>query len=101
VNVTGEAQKHGLAAAQVVAVAAAVAALPSLDLQGLMAMARFGAPEVEQRQTFASLRSLRDAAAATCGRPLPELSMGMSDDFEAAVAEGSTCLRIGTAIFGP
>lgn len=100
VNVTGEAQKHGLAPTDVAAVAAAVAALPALDLQGLMAMARFGAPPDEQRRTFAALRDLRDRAAVACGRPLPELSLGMSDDFEAAVAEGSTCVRIGTAIFG-
>jgi PLP dependent protein len=99
VNVAGEAQKYGLAPEDVPAVAVAVAGLPSLDLRGLMAMARFGAPEAEQRRTFAALRELRDRAAAACGRPLPELSMGMSDDFPAAVAEGSTCVRIGTAIF--
>ncbi len=100
VNITGETQKHGLAPAAVAEVAAAAAQLPSLDLQGLMAMARFGAAEAEQRRTFAALRELRDRVAAACGRPLPELSMGMSDDFVAAVAEGSTCVRIGTAIFG-
>jgi PLP dependent protein len=99
VNLTGEAQKHGLAPGEVPALAVELVALTSLDLQGLMAMARFGAPDAEQHRTFAALRELRDRAAAAAGRPLPELSMGMSDDFEAAVAEGSTCVRIGTAIF--
>jgi len=99
VNITGEAQKHGLAPGAVAEAAAAVAGLSSLDLQGLMAMARFGAAEAEQHRTFAALRELRDRVAEACGRPLPELSMGMSDDFVAAVAQGSTCVRIGTAIF--
>jgi PLP dependent protein len=99
VNITGETQKHGLAPAAVAEVVAATMQLSSLDMQGLMAMARFGADEPEQRRTFAALRELRDRVAAGCGHPLPELSMGMSDDFEAAVAEGSTCVRIGTAIF--
>jgi hypothetical protein len=99
VNITGEAQKHGLAPAKVAEVVAGAAGLSSLDLQGLMAMARFGAAEAEQHRTFAALRELRDRVAAVYGRPLPELSMGMSDDFVAAVAEGSTCVRIGTAVF--
>ncbi len=99
VNITGEAQKHGLAPGEVAEVVAGMLTLSSLDLQGLMAMARFGAPEAEQRRTFGALRECRDRVAADCGRPLPELSMGMSDDFVAAVAEGSTCVRIGTAIF--
>lgn len=99
VNVTGEVQKQGLAPAEVAAVAAEVARLPALELQGLMAMARYEANETEKRRTFAALRELRDGAATACGHPLPELSMGMSDDFAAAVAEGSTCVRIGTAIF--
>jgi pyridoxal phosphate enzyme (YggS family) len=101
VNVAGEAQKHGLAPAETAAVAAAVAGLPHLDLRGLMTMGRAGDSEAGLRATFARLRELRDAAAAACGRPLPELSMGMSGDFEAAVAEGATLVRIGTAIFGP
>ena len=64
-------------------------------------MARLGDPEDGLRRTFAALRDLRDEAAGRLGRALPELSMGMSDDFPAAVAEGATLLRIGTAIFGP
>ncbi len=101
VNAAREPQKHGLVPEEVTALAAAVAALPNLDLRGLMAMARHGADEDETRVTFAAVRALRDAAAAACGHALPELSMGMSDDYPAAVAEGATLVRVGTAIFGP
>jgi len=100
VNVTGEPQKDGLAPAELAEVAARVVELPHLELRGLMCMARYGDPEPELRHTFCRLRDLRDGAAATLGRPLPELSMGMSDDFEAAIAEGATLVRIGTAVFG-
>lgn len=101
VNISGEAQKHGLAPADVPAAVAAVAGLPGAALEGLMGMARFGAPEAELRASFATLRRLAEAARADSGLPLPELSMGMSDDFEAAVAEGATIVRVGGAIFGP
>jgi len=101
VNVTAEPQKDGLAVDAVQDVACRVTELAHLDLRGLMCMARFGADEAELRRTFASLRQLRDRAQAACGHALPELSMGMSDDFEAAIAEGATLIRVGTAIFGP
>jgi pyridoxal phosphate enzyme (YggS family) len=101
VNVTAEPQKDGLATDAVEGVACEVAALKHLDLQGLMCMARFGDPEAQLRRTFATLRQLRDQAAAATGRPLPHLSMGMSGNFEAAIAEGATLVRIGTAVFGP
>ena len=101
VNITAEPQKDGLAPDDLESVACAVAALPHLDLQGLMAMARHGDPEPELRRTFAALRDLRDRTAPACGLALPELSMGMSGDFEAAIHEGATMLRVGTAVFGP
>ncbi len=101
VNVTAEPQKDGLAAEAVADVACRMTGLDGLQLRGLMCMARFGDPEPELRRTFARLRELRDAAAAACGQDLPELSMGMSGDFEAAIAEGATLVRIGTAVFGP
>lgn len=101
VNISGEDQKHGLAAGSVVESAARIAGLPGLELLGLMGMGRYGADQVELRNGFSSLRSLAEKARAVTGRPLPELSMGMSDDFEAAIAEGSTLVRIGGAIFGP
>lgn len=101
VNVSGEDQKHGLSPDEAPAVAARAAALPGLDLRGFMGMARHGAPESELRATFAALRGLAEAARADSGRSLPELSMGMSGDFEIAIEEGATLVRIGTAVFGP
>lgn len=90
VNVGGEATKAGVAPAGVPALAEAVRSLPSLDLRGLMAIP----PPGETRPHFAGLREL----ARSLG--LPELSIGMSDDFEEAVEEGATIVRVGTAIFG-
>ena len=101
VNISGEVQKQGLAAGEVSDVAARIATLPGLDLQGLMGMAKYGAGEDELRTGFASLRRTAEDARTASGLALPELSMGMSGDFEAAIAEGSTLVRIGGAIFGP
>ena len=100
VNVAAEPQKDGLDLADVPAVADQVVRLAHLDLRGLMCMARDGDPEVELRRTFAALRESRDRLATRLDRPLPELSMGMSGDFEAAILEGATLIRVGTAIFG-
>jgi uncharacterized pyridoxal phosphate-containing UPF0001 family protein len=76
-----------------------VATLPRLHLRGLMCMLPFDLPEAEQRRHFARVRELRDRANAE-GLNLDTLSMGMSGDLAAAVAEGATILRIGTALFG-
>ena len=100
VNVSGEVQKSGVDPEAAPAIAARIGRLPGLELGGLMGMARYGAAEPELRATFAGLRSLADRLRTATGLPLPELSMGMSGDFEAAIAEGSTLVRIGTAIFG-
>jgi pyridoxal phosphate enzyme (YggS family) len=81
--------------------AAALGELRAAQVRGLMTMARAGADENEQRATFARLRELRDRLAQASGLDLPELSMGMTADAEAAVAEGATMVRIGTALFGP
>lgn len=97
VNVSGEATKAGFAPD---ALAEVVPALSS-RVVGLMTMARQDADEGEQGRTFATLRRLRDELQQRAGVGLPELSMGMSRDAEAAVAEGATLLRIGTALFGP
>lgn len=96
VNVAGEATKSGTTLAGAPALVAAVAALPNLRLDGFMTMPP---PDEDPRPHFAALRALRDRLATpTC--PLPHLSMGMSSDFAAAIAEGATLVRIGTAIFG-
>jgi len=101
VNISGEPQKHGLAPGQAAAASAAVAALPGVELRGLMGMARLGAGTDELHRSFAVLRSLGETARRESGLPLPVLSMGMSGDFEIAIAEGATMVRVGTAIFGP
>jgi pyridoxal phosphate enzyme (YggS family) len=101
VNMTGEPQKYGVEPGEALALALRTAELPHLELQGLMTMARFGAQEPELRRTFSGLRRLLEKARRQTHLPLPQLSMGMSDDFEAALLEGATMVRIGTAVFGP
>ncbi len=101
VNITGELQKHGMPPDEVDAAACHLAAVPGIELQGLMTMASYGVDNQQLHETFAGLRRLRDAAAASSGLPLPHLSMGMTSDFEIAIAEGATLIRVGTAIFGP
>jgi pyridoxal phosphate enzyme (YggS family) len=81
--------------------ASALGELRYARVTGLMTIARAGADEAEQRATFADLRDLRDRLQVLTGTELPELSMGMTADAEAAVAEGATLVRVGTALFGP
>ena len=95
VNVAGEASKFGLAPEQVPAAAQAIARLPHLELVGLMTVAPMASDPEEVRPVFRRLRELAQALG------LPHLSMGMSDDFEVAVEEGATMVRLGRAIFGP
>ena len=99
VNISGEASKSGLSAAELPAIAAAVAGLPALRLRGLMAVPEPTADPVTQRAPHRALRELLAALNAQ-GLALDTLSMGMSDDLEAAVAEGATLVRVGTAVFG-
>ena len=99
INVSGEATKNGVPPEAATALLAACRQLPGLEVVGLMAMPAPAVGEAAQRQPFLALRQLRDRLASPdC--PLRELSMGMSDDLEAAIAEGATLVRIGTAIFG-
>jgi len=101
VNISGEPTKHGVAPERALELVEAIAALPGLALDGLMTVgARVERPE-EARCGFARLRELRDELEAGTSVRLPQLSMGMSADFEAAIAEGSTMVRVGTALFGP
>jgi|SRR5436190_730088 len=99
VNISAEATKGGVVPSQALALCREVAAMPRLRLRGLMGMAAPTAVAAVQRAQFASLRATFDEVRAA-GIALDTLSMGMSDDFEAAIAEGSTMVRIGTAIFG-
>jgi pyridoxal phosphate enzyme (YggS family) len=99
VNISGEATKSGLAPADVEPVATAVAALPNLRLRGLMAIPAAAVGFQAQRAPHRALRELQQSLV-TAGLPLDTLSIGMSDDLEAAIAEGATLVRVGTAIFG-
>jgi pyridoxal phosphate enzyme (YggS family) len=99
VNISGEASKSGLLPGEVPAVALAVAALPRVRLRGLMAIPEPEADLAAQRAPHRALRELL-ASLNQAGLALDTLSMGMSADLEAAVAEGATLVRVGTAIFG-
>jgi PLP dependent protein len=102
VNLSGEPQKAGVAAAAVPDLLDAVAAHASLEAVGLMTMPAPAADPELARPVFSALRALRDELRATpSGAKLSELSMGMSHDFEVAVEEGATWVRIGTDLFGP
>ncbi len=95
VNVAGEQAKYGVAPADAPAIAARIGRMPNLRLAGLMTVAPQADDPEDVRPVFRQLRELRDAIGLT------ELSMGMTDDFEVAVEEGSTMVRIGRALFGP
>ncbi len=97
VNLDAEPQKAGAAPSELRALFDAARALPALRVRGLMAIPE---PRAEMQPAFARLRALRDDLARATGAELPVLSMGMSEDFEAAIAEGASCVRIGTALFG-
>lgn len=99
VNVSGEKTKSGVAPQQLPALAHAVAALPRLRLRGLMAIPEPAPDFARQRARFRAARELFERLAAD-GLALDTLSLGMSADLEAAIAEGSTLVRVGTAIFG-
>ena len=99
VNISGEASKSGVAPADLPALAHAVAALPRLQLRGLMAIPEPAGDLAAQRRPHRALRERLEALRAE-GLALDTLSMGMSADLEAAVLEGTTILRVGTAIFG-
>jgi hypothetical protein len=100
VNIDEEASKSGAAPAEVGALARAVARLPRLKLRGLMCLPAIRDSFEAQRVPFARTRELAEALARD-GLVMDTLSMGMSDDFRAAIMEGATIVRIGTAVFGP
>ncbi|MEX6678782.1 YggS family pyridoxal phosphate-dependent enzyme [Pseudomonas sp. W2Oct36] len=96
VNVSGEASKSGCSPEDLPALAQAISALPNLKLRGLMAIPEPTDDRDEQNASFAAVSTLQ----AQLGLPLDTLSMGMSHDLEAAIAQGATWVRIGTALFG-
>jgi pyridoxal phosphate enzyme (YggS family) len=101
INVGAEAQKAGAAVADAGALLTAALGHRRLAVRGLMAIPPWGIDPEASRPYFRALRELRDRLQDTSSHPLPELSMGMSQDFEIAIAEGATMVRVGTAIFGP
>jgi pyridoxal phosphate enzyme (YggS family) len=101
VNVAGEASKSGYAPEKLLAELKELNNLPRIEIHGLMTVPPW-APEMEKaRPHFCRLRELKMQCEEILGAPLPHLSMGMSGDFEVAIEEGATLVRIGTALFGP
>lgn len=99
VNISGEASKDGYSANAVINEWADIVAATSLDIVGLMTMAPLEADATQTRAVFRGLRRLRDELVRQGPWPLPELSMGMSGDFEIAIEEGATMVRIGSTLF--
>ena len=100
INVSGEESKFGFAPAAALEAAPMIAALPSVRLDGLMTMAPLGAEEAELRSVFRGLRELSADISSQHHINMPHLSMGMSQDYELAIEEGATIVRVGTAIVG-
>jgi len=100
VNVAQDPAKAGFAADEIEAQFDALCTLKNLQIEGLMTIPAWDPNPEETRPHFATLRELRDRLRGRCDLPLPGLSMGMSGDYQVAIAEGSTMVRVGTAIFG-
>jgi hypothetical protein len=100
VNTSGEPAKFGFEAAALEREAAGMCALPAVEFQGLMTLGPVPESGRDPRPCFAALSALRERLEQRVGRALPELSMGMSGDFETGVEEGATMVRIGTALMG-
>jgi uncharacterized pyridoxal phosphate-containing UPF0001 family protein len=102
VNTSGEASKYGLPPGEVAAFLRALPTFPALRVRGLMTLALFSSEAERVRRCFVLLRTLRERLCqeAPAGIVLDELSMGMSGDFEIAIEEGATVVRVGQAIFG-
>lgn len=100
VNVAGEASKFGYAPERLLAELAELNKLPRLEIHGLMTVPPYVTDAEKARPHFRRLRELKERTEAVLGAPLPVLSMGMSGDFEVAIEEGATIVRVGTALFG-
>jgi pyridoxal phosphate enzyme (YggS family) len=100
INVAGEGSKFGYKPEQMLAELEALNALPRLEIHGLMAIPPYTPVPEKARPYFQKLRELKQQAEAVLDAPLPQLSMGMSGDFEVAIEEGATIIRVGTALFG-
>jgi len=101
INVAGEASKFGYAPEKLLAELASINALPKIEIHGLMTVPPYVPDPEKARPHFQRLRALKERCEQILGAPLLHLSMGMSGDFEVAIEEGATMVRIGTALFGP
>ncbi|MGO8676399.1 MAG: YggS family pyridoxal phosphate-dependent enzyme [Limisphaerales bacterium] len=101
VNVAGEASKSGYSPERLLAEFSQINALPRLEIHGLMSVPPWTPNPEKTRPLFRQLRELKDQCEQRLGAPLPSLSMGMTGDFEVAIEEGATMVRIGTGLFGP
>ena len=101
VNVAGESSKFGIKPEQITEVAKKVNELPKLMVHGLMTIAPYSVDPEKVRPCFKKLRELKEACEQAIGGALPELSIGMSGDFQMAIEEGATLIRVGTTLFGP
>ena len=99
VNISGEENKQGFDPASVLGLASELMALKHLQCQGLMGMAAYALEKEKCRPAFQLLRNTRDELSDLLGRKLPELSMGMSNDFEIAIEEGATLIRLGSILW--
>jgi pyridoxal phosphate enzyme (YggS family) len=100
VNIAGESSKFGYPPDRLLAELAEINKLKRVEIHGLMTVAPWAAEPEKVRPVFRRLRELRDECGEILGAPLPQLSMGMSGDFEVAIEEGATLVRVGTALFG-
>lgn len=100
VNISGEESKSGVEPEEALSLVQVIASLPNIEPAGLMTIPAPTDTAEETRPAFRALRELRDAIATRLSLPFPHLSMGMTDDFEVAIEEGATIVRIGSAIFG-
>lgn len=98
-NIAGEEQKHGAGEEEALVLLRHAISLPRLSVEGLMCMAPYDENPENARPVFRGLRLLRDRLQEATGHALPQLSMGMTGDFEVAIEEGSTMVRVGTALF--
>jgi pyridoxal phosphate enzyme (YggS family) len=101
VNLAGEASKFGYRREQLLADLAQINTLPRLEIHGLMTVPPWTMEPENMRPVFCRMRELKTECEQILGAPLPHLSMGMTGDFEVAIEEGATMVRIGTALFGP
>jgi PLP dependent protein len=101
VNVAGESSKFGYSPEKLLAELSGINELPRIEIHGLMTVAPWAADSEKVRPVFRRLWELKAECEQILGAPLPQLSMGMSGDFEVAIEEGATIIRVGTAFFGP